>query len=227
MAQPVPSLYWTFSDTWELFKRSVIQIRRTPGLLVFYVVLQPVLLIVLFRYVFGGAVNTGESSYADFLTPGVFAMNSMLVATVAAVSVADDMNSGIVDRFRSLPMARSAILGGSMLANTVRGLAAFAAMAVIGLLVGFRPDAGVGGWAATVGLLLLMSYAFSWLLGLLGLAAGSVEGAQQMTVLVWPFTFVSSGFVPADSMPGWLRGFATNQPISQAIEATQIGRAHV
>ncbi len=98
--QAAPHLYWAFSDTWELFKRSVTQILRTPGQLVTLVILQPVLLIVLFRYVFGGAVATGEASYADFLIPGVFAANSVLVATTVSVSIAADMSSGIIDRFR-------------------------------------------------------------------------------------------------------------------------------
>jgi ABC-2 type transport system permease protein len=151
----------------------------------------------------------------------VFAANSVLVATISSVSIATDLSSGIIDRFRSLPMVKSAILGGTILANAVRSLAALVAMVLIGVLVGFRPDAGFGGWLAAIGLLVLVSYAFSWLLAVFGLMAGSVEGAQQMSALIWPFTFVSSAFVPAQSMPGWLRGFASNQPITQAIEATR------
>lgn len=216
-----PVVYWAFADTWELFKRSVIQIFRTPAQLVTLVILQPVLLIVLFRYVFGGAVATGESNYANYLIPGIFAMNSVLVATVASVSVANDMSSGLVDRLRSLPMVKSAILGGTILANAARCLAALAAMVAVGYLVGFRPHADFGRWLAAIGLLVLVSYAFSWLLGALGLIAGSVEGAQQMGALVWPFTFVSSAFVPAQSMPGWLRGLASNQPVTEAIDATR------
>jgi ABC-2 type transport system permease protein len=221
LPQRRPGVYWAFADTWELFKRSVTQIFRTPAQLVTLVILQPVLLIVLFRYVFGGAVATGESNYANFLIPGIFAMNSVLVATVASVGVANDMSSGLVDRLRSLPMVKSAILGGAILANAARCLAALAAMVAVGFLVGFRPDADFGRWLAAIGLLVLVSYAFSWLLGALGLVAGSVEGAQQMGALVWPFTFVSSAFVPAQSMPGWLRGFANNQPVTEAIDATR------
>jgi ABC-2 type transport system permease protein len=216
-----PGVYWAFADTWELFKRTVTQIFRTPGQLVTLVILQPVLLIVLFRYVFGGAVNTGQSNYANYLIPGIFAMNSVLVATVASVAVANDMSSGLIDRLRSLPMVKSAILGGTILANAARCLAALAAMVAVGYAVGFRPSAGLGRWLAAVGLLVLVSYSFSWLLGALGLVAGSVEGAQQMGALVWPFTFVSSAFVPAQSMPGWLRGFADNQPVTEAIDATR------
>jgi ABC transporter DrrB family efflux protein len=216
-----PVVYWALADTWELFKRSIIQIVRTPGQLVTLVILQPVLLIVLFRYVFGGAVATGQSNYANFLIPGIFAMNSVLVATVAPVGIANDMSSGLVDRLRALPMVKSAIIGGTILANAARCLAALAAMVAVGYAVGFRPSADLGRWLAAIGLLVLVSYSFSWLLGGLGLAAGSVEGAQQMGALVWPFTFVSSAFVPAQSMPGWLRGFAGNQPVTEAIDATR------
>jgi ABC transporter DrrB family efflux protein len=148
-------------------------------------------------------------------------VNSVLVATVASVGVANDMSSGLVDRLRSLPMLKSAILGGTILANAARCLAALAAMVAVGYLVGFRPNADFGRWLAAIGLLALVSYAFSWLLGALGLVAGSVEGAQQMGALVWPFTFVSSAFFPVQSMPGWLQGFANNQPVTQAIDATR------
>jgi ABC-2 type transport system permease protein len=220
-AQRGPGVLWAFSDTWELFKRTVIQIRQTPGDLFSFVIVQPVLLIVLFRYVFGGAVETNQDSYANFLIPGVIAANAALISMTAAVGVANDMTNGIVDRFRSLPMSRTAILGGTVLANTVRGMAAMVAMVLIGLLVGFRPDAGLGEWLAVIGLLLLVTYAFSWLLAALGLLAGSVEAAWQMGALLWPLTFVSSAYVPPESMPRGLEAFAANQPISEVIDATR------
>jgi ABC-2 type transport system permease protein len=220
-AQRRPGVFWALSDTWELCKRTVIRIRQTPGDLFTFVIVQPVLLIVLFRYVFGGAVETNEDGYANFLIPGVIAANAALISMPAAVGIADDMTNGIVDRFRSLPMSRTAILGGTVLANTVRGMAAMIAMALIGLLVGFRPEAGLGEWLAVIGLLLLVTYAFSWLLAALGLLAGSVEAAWQMGALLWPLTFVSSAYVPPESMPRGLEVFAANQPISQAIDATR------
>ena len=216
-----PDIFWALSDTWELCKRTTIQIRQTPGDLFSFVIVQPVLLIVLFRYVFGGAVETNEDSYASFLIPGVIVANAVLISMTAAVGVANDMTNGIVDRFRSLPMSRTAILGGTVLANTVRGTAAIVAMVLIGLLVGFRPDAGLGEWLAVIGLLLLVTYAFSWLLAAIGLLAGSVEAAWQMGALLWPLTFVSSAYVPPESMPGGLEAVAANQPISEAIDATR------
>jgi ABC-2 type transport system permease protein len=216
-----PDIFWALSDTWELFKRTTIQIHQTPGDLFSFVIVQPVLLIVLFRYVFGGAVETNEDSYANFLIPGVIAANAALISMTAAVGVANDMTNGIVDRFRSLPMSRTAILGGTVLASTVRGMAAMAAMVLMGLLVGFRPDADLGEWLAVIGLLLLVTYAFSWLLAALGLLAGSVEAAWQMGALLWPLTFVSSAYVPPESMPRGLDALAANQPISEAIDATR------
>jgi ABC-2 type transport system permease protein len=220
-AQQRPDLYWALSDTWELFKRVIVQIRQTPGDLVSFVILQPVMLIVLFRYVFGGAVETGGESYANLLIPGVFAANAALAGTTAAVGVASDMSSGIVDRFRSLPMSQSAILGGTVLANTLRSMAALIAMVLVGLLVGFRPNAGLADWLVVIGLLWLVSYAFSWLLAMLGLVAGSVEAAWQISALIWPLALISSAFVPVESMPGGLEEVAANQPISEAIDATR------
>jgi ABC-2 type transport system permease protein len=216
-----PRLYWVFSDTWELFRRSAIQISSTPGQLITVVILQPVMLIILFKYVFGGAVNTGDTSYPNFLIPGVFVMNSFLVASIAAVGIASDLTNGVIDRFRSLPMVKSAILGGTILSNTIRSLAALAAMLLIGFLVGFRPHASLGAWLGAIGLLMLVTYAFTWLMAAFGLMVSTPEGAQQMTGLLWPLAFISSVFVPAASMPGWLQAFANNQPITHAVEAVR------
>jgi len=140
---------------------------------------------------------------------------------MAAVAVASDMTNGVIDRFRTLPMTKSAILGGTILSNTIRSLAALTAMLLIGLLVGFRPAATPAAWLATIGLLMLITYAFSWLMAALGLIAGTPEAAQQMSGLIWPLALVSSVFVPADSMPGWLQTFANNQPITQAVETVR------
>lgn len=217
-AQQRPRIYWVFSDTWELFKRRVIQIQRTPDQLI-AAVMQPMFLIILFRYVIGGAVTTGEANYADFLVPGILVTNAINVSAVILVSLASDMNSGMIDRFRSLPMVMSAILGGTVLSVAVRCLLSVIAMVLVGLLVGFRPHADFGAWLAGIGLLLFFSYAFSWLFAVFALMAKSVEGAQQVSGFVWPLFFLSSAFVPVQSMPGLLQGFANNQPLTHAINA--------
>jgi ABC-2 type transport system permease protein len=217
-AQQHPRIYWVLSDTWELFKRRIIQIQRTPDQLI-TAVMQPVFLIILFRYVIGGAVTTSESNYSNFLVPGILVTNALNVSAVILVSLANDMNSGMIDRFRSLPMVTSAILGGTVLSVAVRCLLSVIAMVLVGLLVGFRPHADFGAWLAAIGLLLLFSYAFSWLFAVFALMAKSVEGAQQVSGFVWPLFFLSSAFVPVQSMPGLLQGFANNQPLTHAINA--------
>jgi ABC-2 type transport system permease protein len=211
--------YWAFSDTWELFARSVIQILRTPDQLIAGPILQPVFLILLFRYVFGGAVTTGQGNYADFLVPGMLIVGVVHTAEVVLVSIANDMNSGIIDRFRSSPMMKSAILGGTVLSVAVRCLVSVVAMLLVGLLVGFRPHADFGAWLVAIGLVFLVSYAFSWLLAVFGVMATSVEAAQQVAGFVWPLFLLSSAFIPAESLPGVLRGFANNQPLTHAIDA--------
>ncbi|MCI0708600.1 MAG: ABC transporter permease [Chloroflexi bacterium] len=220
-AQQRPRVYWMLSDTWELFKRSVIQIRRTPDQVIAGVILQPIFLIITFRYVIGGAIMTGEANYVDFLMPGMLVTNVIQLAAVTLVSIPNDMTSGIVDRFRSLPMEKSAILGGTVLSVAVRCVLGVATMIGVGLLVGFRPQADVAGWLTAVGLLLLVSYAFAWLLAVFGLMAQSVEGAQQMGGFVWPLYFLSSAFVPVESMPPVLRAFANNQPLTPTINAVR------
>jgi ABC-2 type transport system permease protein len=217
-AQQHPRIYWVFSDTWELFKRRIIQIQRTPDQLI-TAVMQPVFLIILFRYVIGGAVTTGEANYSNFLVPGILVTNALNVSAIILVSLASDMTSGMIDRLRSLPMVTSAILGGTVLSVTVRSLVSVTAMLLVGLLVGFRPQADFGAWLAAIGLLLLLAYAFSWLFAVFALMAKSVEGAQQVGGFVWPLFFLSSAFVPVQSMPALLRGFASNQPLTHAIEA--------
>lgn len=213
------SLYWVVSDTWELFKRSIIQIRRTPGSSISWIILQPVLFIVLFRYVFGGAINTGNVSYANFLIPGIIGMNAIFVSTYTSVGIATDMTSGFIDRLRSLPMRVSAIFGGTVLSDSVRTMLGLIAMVLVGLSVGFRPHASFGAWIAATGIVLLVTYAFSWLNAVFGLLAKNAEGAQQMGMILFPLTFASSAFVPTQSMPGWLRGFAVNQPVTQTVDA--------
>ncbi len=145
---------------------------------------------------FGGAIATGAANYVSFLLPGILVTNAITVSTVTLMSIANDMTSGMIDRFRSLPMVTSAILGGTVLSSTIRCLVGAVVMVFVGLLIGFRPQADFGAWMAAIGLLLLVSYAFSWLLAVFGLMAKSVEGAQQMAGLLWPFFFVSGAFVP-------------------------------
>ena len=178
-------VYWALADGLVLAKRNLVQIPRVPELLVFSTI-QPVMFVLLFRYVFGGAIDVGATSYVDFLMAGIFVQTVAFGSMTTGVGLAEDLQKGLVDRFRSLPMARSAVLTGRTIADLARNAFVIVVMVVVGLLVGFRPEAGVTGWAATIGLLLLFSFAFSWIAATIGLLVRSVEAVQQAE-FIWLF----------------------------------------
>lgn len=176
--------------------------------------------VVLFRYVFGGAIDTGNISYVNFLMAGIFVQTAAFGSTMSSYSVAIDLEKGIMDRFKSLPMTKSAVLTGHVVADLIRNLLATAVMIGAGLAVGFRPEANAAEWALALGLLLFFSFALSWLFVLVALIGKSIQFVQQFGfILIFPLTFVSSAFVPAHTMPSWLRPFAENQPLTHLIEA--------
>ncbi|HEY3868688.1 MAG TPA: ABC transporter permease [Actinocrinis sp.] len=213
--------FWALSDIWELTKRSLLHIRQDPDQLV-SVTVQPVILVVLLRYMFGGAIDTGGGeSYINFLMAGVFIETAALTATSTSTAVAVDLRSGATDRFRSLPMVTSAVPAGQVIADLARSVVGMAVMVGLGLAVGFRPHAGVSGWLGAIGLTLLVTFALSWIAACLGMLGGSVEAVQQFgLVLIIPILF-SSAFVPTRTMPGWLRVVADNQPMTHAIDAVR------
>lgn len=214
-------LYWAIADGLVLAKRNLVQIPRIPELLVFATI-QPVMFVLLFRYVFGGAIDVGGISYVNYLMAGIFVQTVAFGAMTTGVGLAEDLQRGLVDRFRSLPMARSAVLTGRTIADLARNAFVVIVMLVVGLLVGFRPEAGVAGWAAAIGLLLLFSFAFSWIAATVGLLMRSVEAVQSAGFIwLFPLTFASSTFVPPSSMPGWLRAFVDHQPITQVVDAVR------
>jgi ABC-2 type transport system permease protein/oleandomycin transport system permease protein len=207
-----PWVAW--GDILGISRRSLLHVVRTPRLLVFAVV-QPVMFVLLFRYVFGGAIQVPDGHYVDYLMPGIFLQTALFSGTTTALGVAADLQGGMLDRFRSLPMARSAVLAGRTIADLVRSLLVLAVMVAVGLLAGFRfqgpAAADIGGLA----LVLLFGYAFSWIFATIGLALRTPEaaGAAGFTAL-FPFIFASSAFVSVTSMPGWLQAFANVQPIT-------------
>ncbi len=214
-------VYWALADGLVLAKRNLVQIPRVPELLVFSTI-QPVMFVLLFRYVFGGAIDVGATSYVDFLMAGIFVQTVAFGSMTTGVGLAEDLQRGLVDRFRSLPMARSAVLTGRTIADLARNAFVIVVMLVVGLLVGFRPEAGPLGWAAAIGLLLLFSFAFSWIAAAIGLLVRSVEAVQQAEFIwLFPLTFASSAFVQTDGMPGPLRAFADHQPLTQIIDAVR------
>ncbi len=210
---------WAISDSLVLIKRSMMHIIKNVDQLM-SVAFQPIMFMLLFRYIFGGAINTGDTSYVNFLTAGILVQTAAFGATYTALGVATDLQRGIVDRFRSLPMMSSAVLVGHTTADLVRNTVSSIIMLLVGLLVGFRPTATVAEWFMVFGLLLLFTYALSWLSAILGLLAKSVEAVQWISfVFIFPLTFASSAFVPLDTMHRFIRPFAVNQPVTHVIEA--------
>ena len=214
-------LYWAPADGWVLAKRNLVQIPRIPELLAFATI-QPVMFVLLFRYVLGGAIEVGGESYVNYLMAGIFVQTVAFGAVSTGVGLAEDLQKGLVDRFRSLPMARSAVLTGRTIADLIRNLFVVLVMLVVGILVGFRPEVGVTGWAGAIGLLLLLSFSFSWIGATIALLMRSTE-ALQSAGFIWlfPLTFASSAFVMTNNMPGVLKSFANHQPITQVIDAVR------
>jgi ABC-2 type transport system permease protein/oleandomycin transport system permease protein len=200
--------------------RNIRRILRTPRLLYFASV-QPVIFLVLFRYVFGGAISTPGLTYANYLLPGLLVEATLFGATTA-VAIATDLSGGLVDRFRSLPVARSAVLIARTLADFCRTIWVVAIVLVVGTAVGFRFHNGALPGLAAIGLVLAFAYAYSWLLAVIGLAVRDPETAQLVSTLpILIFIFASSLAVPVDTMPGWLQPFARNQPVSVTINAVR------
>jgi len=198
-----------------------VQIPRIPEELLFATI-QPIMFVFLFRYVFGGAIAVSGTSYVNYLMAGIFAQTVIFGSTNTGIGLATDLQKGLVDRFRSLPMARSAVLTGRTLADLVRSTFVVFVMWMVGLLVGFQPQGNVLSWVAAAGLLLLTSFAFSWISATVGLVVSSVEAAQSAGFIwLFPLTFASSAFVPTQSMPSWLRAFAEHQPVSLIVNAVR------
>lgn len=216
-----PAFYWTIADALVLAKRHLVQIPRIPEELVFATI-QPVMFVLLFRYVFGGAIAVPGASYVNFLMPGIFAQTVIFGATTTGIGLANDLQKGLVDRFRSLPMAKSAVLTGRTLSDLTRNTFVVIIMWSVGLLVGFRPEGNVLSWFAAIGILLLTSFAFSWISATIGLLVSTVEAAQSAGFIwLFPLTFASSAFVPPSSMPDWLRAFVDHQPVTLIVNAVR------
>ena len=213
------NLKWLVSDSLTLTRRNLLALTRIPEAL-FFAAVQPIMFVLLFRYVFGGAIQTHATSYVNYLLPGIFVQTVAFGAVQTSIGLAEDLQKGIIERFRALPMSRGAVLLGRTTADLVRNMFVVVIMTVVGLLVGFRPTGGVLAYLAAVGIILLFAYALSWFFAIVGLSAPNSETAQVMSFpLVFPLTFVSAAFVPVSSMPSWMPGFATYQPVSVVVSA--------
>jgi ABC-2 type transport system permease protein len=183
-------------------------------------VILPIMLMLIFVFIFGGAINSG-TEYVNYVVPGIVIVCAGFGASTTAVSVTHDMVGGIIDRIRSMPVVSSAVLTGHVVASVARNLVAMALVIGVGLLVGWRPAAGVGGWLAAIGFLALFMLSISWLSACLGLLVRTVDAAGGATFAITFLPYVSSAFVPIDTLPTWLRGVAEHQPITPIVETTR------
>ncbi|MFO7589769.1 MAG: ABC transporter permease [Acidimicrobiia bacterium] len=210
------------ADALTIAWRNLLNIRRTPELLVFSTI-QPIIFVLMFRYVFGGAIRVPGGSYVNYLMPGIFVQTVVFGSLTTGVGLADDLQKGLIDRFRSLPMARSAVLVGRTLADLLRNAFVIALMCAVGYLVDWEPNGGTLGILAGLGLVLAFSYSLSWVFAIVGLYAPDAETAQAASFpIMAPLVFASSAFVPVATMPSWLQGFAEHQPVSVVVDAVRV-----
>lgn len=220
-ALPRSGLYWAVSDTLAVAGRNLLTIVRLPQLLVFSTI-QPVIFVLLFRYAFGGAIRTPGLDYVDYLMPGIFAQTVAFGALGTGVGLADDLQKGLIERFRSLPMARSAVLAGRIVSDLVRNVFVVLLMSVVGYAVGFRIHTNPAAFAGGLAVLLAFGCALSVTFALIGLSVRSAESAQAAGFpMLGPLVFASSAFVPVATMPGWLQVIAENQPLSVTVDAVR------
>jgi ABC-2 type transport system permease protein/oleandomycin transport system permease protein len=207
------------SDTLVLAWRGLLRIPRQPDLLIGFTI-QPIMFVLLFVYVFGGAIRTPGYDYVDFLMPGIIVQSISFGGFVTALAMADDRRKGLMDRFRSLPMSRAAVLAGRTLADLATNAFSLVVLVVVGLIIGFSFHGPVLHVIGGFGLMLLFGYAFSWVFACIGLLVSSPEAANAVGfTALFPLTFASSAFVPVDSMPGWLQAFANVNPYTITVDA--------
>jgi ABC transporter DrrB family efflux protein len=212
----------TLSDSAVITKRNLIKVKRVPDLIVF-ATLSPIMFVLLFRYIFGGAIPLPpDLSYAEFLLPGIFAQTVVFGSTVTGASIAEDLQKGLIDRFRSLPMSRSAVLIGRTVADGGLNVISIAVMAVTGLVVGWRINTSIGEALAGFLVLLLFAYAISWLMAMVGLLVRTPEVVNNASfIVIFPLTFIANTFVPLETFPTPLRVFAEWNPVSSVVQASR------
>jgi ABC-2 type transport system permease protein len=214
-------LRWLFSDIRTITWRNLMAVTRIPEAL-FFSTLQPIMFILLFRYVFGGAIPVTGITYVDYLIPGIFVQTVCFGAVSTSIGLAEDLQKGLIERFRALPMARAAVLAGRTTADLVRNIFVIIIMTAVGYAVGFRVTTSLGSFLLGCLIILLFAYALSWGFAIIGLSAPNSETAQVMSFpILFPLTFASSAFVPVNTMPSWLQGFATWQPVSLAVDSAR------
>jgi ABC-2 type transport system permease protein len=208
------------TSTLVIARRSLLKFFRTPQLVVLGTI-QGGIFLLIYRYVFGGAIHAGNVAYVDYLVPGFIATMVLFVGFGAATGVAEDMAQGFVDRLRSLPIPRTSLLAGRVVADTAFLVWGLAITTAIGFAVGFRFHGSAGAALAAFGLCVVYGFAFEWMFVALGALAGNAQAAQGISFLIFPVTFVSSAYVPVASMPSWLQAFADHQPVTVMVDAVR------
>lgn len=219
-----PGRLW--NDTWVIARRNLLRNVRLPQLLVFATI-QPIMFLLLFNYVFGGAIGgtippAADGNYLYFLLPGLLVQISVFGSGQTAIGLTEDLSNGVIGRFRSLPMARPAVLAGRTLADLLRNTFVIGLMLVVGFAIGYRYQTSFPRFVLGVLVVLAFAYSLSWVMASIGLKVGNPEAAQTAVFLpVFPFVFASAVFVPPETMPSWLQGFAENQPVTVVAEAAR------
>jgi ABC-2 type transport system permease protein len=220
-AQKGGRVSWTVQDILTVTWRNLRVLTRNPDA-VFFSAVQPIMFVLLFVYVFGGAIKIPGVPYVDYLMPGVFVQTVTFGAVSTAVGLAEDLQKGLIERVRALPMARSAVLAGRTTADLVRNVFTVIIISVVGFAVGFRIGTNFGLFLCGILIVLFFSYALCWSFATVGLSAPNAETAQLMVFpILFPLTFASSAFVPVQDMPGWLQAFAKHQPVTQVVDAAR------
>jgi ABC transporter DrrB family efflux protein len=218
---PLRALSWLLSDIGAMTQRNLLRYVRVPQLLVFSTI-QPVMFVLLFTYVFGGAIHVPTAAYIDYLLPGILIQTVLFGAGQTGVGLADDLSRGMVDRFRSLPMARSAVLVGRTFADLLRNIFVVSLMIAVGMLLGFRFHGTFLATLGAMGFAVFFGFAFSWVFAALGLIAKNAEAAQVGSFIpIFPLVFASSLFVPIATMPDWLQWFATRSPVTAVVNTVR------
>jgi ABC-2 type transport system permease protein len=214
-------LRWAIADGWTVTRRDLLHWARQPGPVIVGL-LFPVLMVLMFGFLFGGAMTVpGGGDYLDFLLPGMFAMTMVFGLEATMIAINTDASKGVTDRFRSMPMAPSAVVVGRCTADMLNSAASLAVMLGCGVLVGWRAHGSVGATVAAVGLLLLLRFALLWVGIYLGLLIGNPEGVAAVQILVWPAGFLANTFAPPSTMPGWLGTIAEWNPLSSPVAAVR------
>lgn len=215
-----PLALW-YSDGWTVTKRNLTKIKRVPDLLIFAVI-QPIMFVLLFSQVYGGAIQVQGTDYVQFLMAGIFAQTVVFGSTFSGAAMAQDLKEGIIDRFRSLPMSSSAVLIGRTNSDLVLNTISMAIMMVTGVIVGWRVNSSFPEFLGGVALLLLFSYAFSWVMALVGMSVRSPEVVNNASfIILFPLTFISNAFVPLETLPTPLRIIAEWNPVSSLVQAAR------